>query len=182
MGEYKRLRQELAYKGKIVEFYRDYIQLPNGKEVEWDFVKHNGASAILPVNEDGNIVMVKQYRNSLDRMTLEIPAGGINPGELDPMAAAVRELEEETGYSAGEVHHLSSIVTAIGFSSEIVHLYWTKASKQKEQHLDEDENIEILTYSLDELIQMIMQGTIIDAKTITAIMMYQQVLKEQSQA
>lgn len=177
MAEYKKIRQELAYKGKIVDFYRDYIQLPNGKEVEWDLVKHNGAAAILPVDEDGNIIMVRQYRNTLDRETLEIPAGGINRGEQDPGAAALRELEEETGYTAEEARHLTSIITAIGFSNEIVHIYWTKVRKKTHQNLDEDEFINIQKYTLEELIQMIMTGKIIDAKTITAVFMYQETLR-----
>lgn len=176
MSEYKKLRQELAYKGKIVDFYRDYIQLPNGKEVEWDYVSHNGAAAILPVDEEGKIIMVRQYRNSLDRVTLEIPAGGINKGEQDPGSAALRELEEETGYVAEEARHLSSIVTAIGFSNEIVHIYWTNVTKKTKQNLDEDEFINVQKYTLDELVQMIMTGKIIDAKTITAVLMYQQLI------
>ena len=174
MCGYKKIRQELAYKGKIVDFYRDYIQLPNGKEVEWDYVSHNGAAAILPVDEEGKIIMVRQYRNTLDRETLEIPAGGINNDEQNPGEAALRELEEETGYVANKAHHLSSIITAIGFSNEIVHLYWTKVTKKTQQNLDEDEFINIQKYTLEELIEMIMTGRIIDAKTIAAIFMYQQ--------
>lgn len=177
MAGYKKLRKELVYKGKIVDFYRDHIQMPNGKEVEWDLVVHNGAAAILPVDEDGKIIMVRQYRNSLDRETLEIPAGGINKGETDPGAAALRELEEETGYVADTAHHLTSIVTAIGFSNEIVSLYWANVTGKTKQNLDEDEMISVRKYSLEELVAMIMEGTIIDAKTIAAVLMYQQLIR-----
>ena len=97
--EFKRLDRELVYKGSIVDFYKDTVKVPNGNVVKWDFIKHQGAAAVVPVMEDGRILMVRQYRNALDRYTLEIPAGGLNGPEEPTMEAAARELEEY-GYRA----------------------------------------------------------------------------------
>ena len=169
---YKKIRQELVYKGHIVDVYKDILELPNGKEVEWDFVKHKGASAVVAVDHDGKILMVRQYRNSLDRMSIEIPAGGINVGE-EPKAAAIRELEEEAGQRAGKVEHLVDAITAIGFSNETIYIYVATDLVQTEQKLDEDEFVQIERYSLEELVGMILDGTIKDAKTITGILTYQ---------
>ena len=94
--EFKRLERRLVYKGSIIDYYRDTIAVPNGNVVEWDFIGHNGAAAVVPVTDDGKLLLVRQYRNALDRYTLEIPAGGLNKGEPTKEAAA-RELEEETG-------------------------------------------------------------------------------------
>ena len=95
----KRLKRELVYKGAILDIYKDTMELPDGNKAEWDFVSHRmGAAAILPVMKDGRIVMVRQYRNALERETLEIPAGGLNGREEPTDQAAMRELQEETGY------------------------------------------------------------------------------------
>lgn len=171
MKGYKKIRQELVYKGHIVDVYKDILELPNGKEVEWDFVKHKGASAVIAVDDDGKIIMVHQYRNSVDRMSLEIPAGGINEGE-DPKTAAIRELEEETGYRAGKVEHLVDAVTAIGFSNEIIYIYLATELTKTQQNLDEDEFVEIKKYSVEEIVQMILDGALKDAKTITGVLTY----------
>ena len=101
--EFKRLKRELVYKGAIVDFYKDTILVPNGNIVEWDFIGHQGAAAVVPVRKDGKLLMVRQYRNALDRYTLEIPAGGLNGADEPTRTAAARELEEETGYVAGKL-------------------------------------------------------------------------------
>lgn len=80
--EYKRLKRELISKGSIIEYYVDTMQIPNGNTEQWDFVNHKGAAAMVPVDQDGNLLMVRQYRNALERNTLEIPAGGLNPGRI----------------------------------------------------------------------------------------------------
>ena len=171
MKGYKKIRQELVYKGHIVDVYKDILELPNGKEVEWDFVKHKGASAVIAVDDDGKIIMVHQYRNSVDRMSLEIPAGGINEGE-DPKTAAIRELEEEAGQKAGKIEHLVDAITAIGFCNEVVYIYLATELVETEQHLDEDEFVQIERYSVEELIDMIIEGKIKDAKTIAGVLTY----------
>ena len=117
--EFKRLDRELVYKGSIIDFYKDTVQVPNGNIVKWDFIKHQGAAAVVPVTADGKLLMVRQYRNALDRYTLEIPAGGLNGPEEPTMEAAARELEEETGCHAGKMEWLITIRTTVAFCNFI---------------------------------------------------------------
>ncbi len=174
MSEYERIDRKLIHKGRIVDFYEDTIKLPNGKTAQWDFLMHKGASAIVPVDENGQIIMVRQYRNAPERYTLEIPAGGLNPEE-DRMLAAVRELEEETGYRAGTVKHLLDLYTTVAFCNELISIYYTEEIYPSKQHLDEDEFVEVERHSVEELVQMILNGTIQDSKTIAAILAYKEV-------
>ena len=121
--EFKRLKRELVYKGAIVNFYKDTIQVANGNVVEWDFIGHQGAAAVVPVRADGKILMVRQYRNALDRYTLEIPAGGLNGPDEPTKDAAARELEEETGYAAGKMEWLITVRTTVAFCNEKIDIY-----------------------------------------------------------
>lgn len=170
--EFKRLNRELVYHGAIVDFYKDTVQVPNGNIVAWDFIGHKGAAAVVPVREDGKILMVRQYRNALDRYTLEIPAGGLN-GALEPTKdAAARELEEETGYRSEELELLITIRTTVAFCNEKIDIYVAQNLIKSEQHLDEDEFINVEAYSVEELCRMIFEGKIEDSKTIAAVMSY----------
>ncbi|MBE5960353.1 MAG: NUDIX hydrolase [Lachnospiraceae bacterium] len=171
MAEYKRLDRKLIRNGQIIDIYSDTIELPDGRKAEWDFIGHKGAAAIVPVDEDGNIIMVRQYRNAIDRQTIEIPAGGINKGEK-PIDAAARELEEETGYKAGNIDHLIDLYTTVAYSNEMIYVYYTTKLIPSKQHLDDDEYVEVERYSLEELKQMILAGKIQDAKTIGSILAY----------
>ncbi len=173
MGEYKRLSRTLLHKGQITEYYTDRMLLPNGNEADWDFIGHHGAAAFVGENEDGNIVMVRQYRNALERYTLEIPAGGINPGE-DFETAAIRELQEETGYQVLESKKLIDIYTTVAFCNERIPIFCGKVTNQKKQHLDEDEFVEIVEVPLDVLIEKIQKFEIQDAKTVSALLAYKQ--------
>ena len=105
MEHIKRVGRELMYKGSMLEFYKDTIVTPDGKTVYWDHIEHKGAAAVVAVRDDGRIIMVRQFRNSPDKETLEIPAGGINKGE-PVKTAAIRELEEETGYKPGRMERI----------------------------------------------------------------------------
>ena len=117
----KRLKRELVYKGAILDIYKDTMELPDGNKAEWDFVSHRmGAAAILPVMKDGRIVMVRQYRNALERETLEIPAGCRDSKTEDTAYCAAREMEEETGYRSTNVKHLLSLRTTVAFCDEAV--------------------------------------------------------------
>lgn len=170
--EFKRLDRELVYKGAIIDFYKDTVKVPNGNVVKWDFIKHQGAAAVVPVMEDGRILMVRQYRNALDRYTLEIPAGGLNGPEEPTMEAAARELEEETGYHAGEIEWLITIRTTVAFCNEKIDIYVASGLTPGSQRLDEDEYINVEAMTVDELCHKIFAGEIEDSKTILAIMSY----------
>lgn len=171
MNHYKRLQRDLIKKGSIIDFYSDTIEVDGEKKVIFDFIGHKGASAMIPVDKDGKILMVKQYRMAIDSYTLEIPAGGLNQGE-DSRTCAIRECEEETGYQAGEVHHLIDVYTTVAFSNEKICIYYTNDITKSKQNLDDDEFVTIERHSIDEICSMIFDGTIQDAKTIAGIMAY----------
>lgn len=166
-----RINRELIYEGAITKYYKDTVMLPDGKTAEWDFVGHNGAAAAVAVMEDGRVLMVSQYRNALDRFTLEIPAGGLEPGETT-MKAAAREVEEETGYKCKNIEKLISIRTTVAFCNEKIDIYLATDLVKTKQNLDEDEYVEVKAYEIKELEDMIYKGIIEDSKTIAAIMAY----------
>ncbi|MCI9426807.1 MAG: NUDIX hydrolase [Eubacterium sp.] len=169
----KRLKRELAHSGAIVNMYEDSIEMPNGKVVKWDFIEHpKGAAAILPVLPDGRILMVRQYRNALDRITLEIPAGARDSVTEDTAVCARRELKEETGYSCGKIEKLLSLKSTVAFCDELIDVYLATELTKGEQHLDEDEFIDLEGYRLEDLCEKIYAGEIQDAKTVAAVMAY----------
>ena len=162
----KRVDRILKYKGSILDIYTDVIETPDGHRAEWDYIDHRGAAAVVPVLDDGRLLMVRQYRDALDRETIEIPAGGLN----------ARELEEETGYRSDNLTKLVSVVTAVAFCNEVVDVYLATGLVKTSQHLDEDEFIDVEKYTLDELKDMIFAGTIQDSKTISAVLAYDALL------
>jgi ADP-ribose pyrophosphatase len=172
MEHIERINRELMYKGSILTMYKDTIKTPDGNTAEWDFIEHHGAAAVVPVTDDGKILLVRQYRNSLDRYTLEIPAGGLNGEDEPTKTAAARELEEETGYASDNLEFLVSIVTAIAFCNEFIDIYVATNLKKTQQHLDEDEYIDVESYTQQEIKEMIYGGKIKDSKTVAAIMAY----------
>lgn len=169
---WKRLKRELVYEGSIINYYRDTVQVPNGNVVEWDFIGHRGAAAVVPVTADGKLLMVRQYRNALDRMTLEIPAGGLNGADEPTKKAAARELEEETGYRSEDLTFLISVNTTVAFCNEKIDIYVAQNLVPSSQHLDDDEFIDVAAMTVEELTDMIYQGTIKDSKTVAAILAY----------
>lgn len=170
-GEIKRLKRELWCEGAITKYYKDTVLLPDGRTEVYDFVGHNGAAAAVGVLPDGRILMVRQYRNALDRFTLEIPAGGLNPGE-PTLDAAARELEEETGYRCGKIEKLMTLRTTVAFCNEKIDIYVATSLEKTQQHLDDDEFVGVEVYAIDELEKMIYDGTIEDGKTIASILAY----------
>lgn len=169
----KRIKRELKYKGSIMEVFADTIELPNGKQVVWDYVNHNGAAAVIPVLEDGRILMVKQYRNALDRITLEIPAGKKDDKEELGLVCAMRELEEETGYTTDNIEWLIRVASWVAFTNELIEIYVAQDLKPTKQNLDEDEFLDVEAYELEELVSMIFTGEIEDSKTIAGLLAYQ---------
>ncbi|MCR4650511.1 MAG: NUDIX hydrolase [Lachnospiraceae bacterium] len=166
-----RLNRELVKKGAIIDYYQDEVLIPNGHHDKWDFINHKGAAACVAVLDDGRLIMVRQYRNALDRETIEIPAGGLNPGE-PTIEAAARELHEETGYIAGKIEPLISIYTTVAFCNEKIDIYLATELKKGEAEPDEDEYVDIVLLEPDELVKMIFEGKIMDSKTVGAILAY----------
>ena len=172
MEQFERIERKLIAHGAIIDYYHDIVKVPNGNVVTWDFIGHKGAAAVVPVTEEGKILMVRQYRNALDRETLEIPAGGLNGPEDSTRLAAARELEEETGFSSDSLELLISIRTTVAFCNEKIDIYVANNLQKSRQNLDEDEFIKVEAYSVEELCDMIYSGRIEDSKTISAIMSY----------
>lgn len=169
----KRVKRELVYEGSILDVYRDTMELSNGKTEKWDYVEHRkGAAAVVAVLEDGRLLMVRQYRNALERYTLEIPAGARDSVEEPTIECAARELEEETGYRCDHLEFLISLKTTVAFCNELVDVYVARDLIPSKQNLDEGEEICLEPYTLEELCQRIYQGEIQDAKTVAAIMAY----------
>lgn len=172
MAEYKRLKRELVASGAIIDYYQDTMLIPNGNTEKWDLIDHKGAAAVVAVLEDGKLLMVRQYRNALDRETLEIPAGGLNGRDEPTAEAARRELEEETGYVCEHMELLNTIYTTVAFCNERIDIYLARNLKRGRQHLDENEFLNVEVHSLEELKQMIFEGRIQDSKTICGILSY----------
>ena len=173
IDEMKRLKRELMYKGAILDIYKDTMQFANGTTEEWDFVSHRkGAAAVLPVLPDGRVILVRQYRNALERETLELPAGCRDSLDEDTKLTAARELEEETGYHSDQISFLLSLRTTVAFCDEFVDDYLAENLVPGEQHLDDSESIDVEIYSLDEVCEMIYAGKMQDSKTVAAILAY----------
>ena len=165
----KRIDGEIKYKGVIVTVRLDRAELCNGAVVRREVVEHPGGVTILPVDRDGYCYMVRQYRYPMGRMMLEAPAGKLEYGE-DPMVCAVRELSEETGFTADEYIDMGSCCTSPGFSSEVLHIYLARGLHQGKSHPDQDEFLNMEKISLKQLNDMVMSGEIDDAKTIIAVL------------
>lgn len=166
-----KISSEKIFDGHVVHLRKDKVLCPNGKESYREVIDHNGGVGILLI-VDNKVVLIKQFRYAYDEEIYEIPAGKIEPGE-DPKNTGKRELEEETGYEADEIIHLGDIYPTCGYTNEIIHLYYAKNARKKTTHFDDDENIETLLVPYEEVLRMIRNGTIKDAKTICAIQYYQ---------
>ena len=168
----KRLKRELKFKGTILEFYQDTMEINGDHTAVWDFIKHKGAAAVVPVTEDGKILMVRQYRNALERYTLEIPAGALDEENEPGRECASRELEEETGFRSENMEWLITLRTTVAFCNERIEVYVAKDLIPSKQHLDEDEFIDLKAYTLEELKKKIFSGEIEDGKTVASLMAY----------
>ena len=156
------------YAGKVVTLNIDTVQLPNGVTVDLETIRHPGAAAVVPVKDDGTVVLIKQFRHAAGGFIYEIPAGKLHPGE-DPLHCASRELEEEVGYRASSFELLSSIFTAPGFADEVIHVYQATGLTKGRQQLDRDEVLDVIEMPLAEAVGKIADGTIRDAKTIVGL-------------
>ncbi|MEL4229192.1 UNVERIFIED_CONTAM: NUDIX hydrolase, partial [Staphylococcus pseudintermedius] len=165
--EEKTISKESIYKGKIIEVEKHKVSLPNNETAYREVVKHNGAVAICALTPDQQVILVKQYRKALEQELLEIPAGKLEPGE-DRESAAMRELEEETGYKAKKLTLIGEVYGTPGFSNEKISVYFADNLVEGKVNLDEDEFVEKVLYSLDDVKKAVEARTIEDAKTFIA--------------
>ena len=172
--EEKTISTEMIYKGAILNLRRDKVTVENGTSYR-EIIEHNGGAVLAAVTEDGKMIMVKQYRKPAERVMLEVPAGKIDPGE-EAFSTAVRELKEETGYTASEVSKLTEFYPSVGYSEEVLHLYLCTGLTAGETCPDENEALDVLEIEVDELFNMVMRSEIRDAKTIVAIMMVKELI------
>ena len=177
--EEKTIQSELKFKGRIITLQVDEVELPNGKTSNREIVKHPGAVAVIAVTKDNKIILVEQFRKALERSIIEIPAGKIEIGEA-PEITALRELEEETGYTTDNLQYIQSFSTSPGFADEIIHLYFADNIVKMEQPvgLDEDEFVELLHVSLTQMEEMVKKQQIYDAKTAFAYIWLKDYFKE----
>ena len=171
-GRDKRFEEETLevrpiFQGKVINVDVETVRLPDGGTATREIVRHPGAVCVLAVIGE-RILVVEQYRKALGRNLMEIPAGKLELGE-DPLSAAERELQEETGYTAGRLEKLASFYSAPGFCDELLHLYLAEDLKAGDAHPDEDEFLECGAVTLEEAKQLIADGVIADAKTILAV-------------
>ena len=167
--EEKTLKSEKIYDGVIINLRRDKVTVQGGTSYR-EIVEHNGGAVMAALTEDKKLVMVRQYRKPAGKVMLEVPAGKIDKGEK-PLEAAVRELKEETGYTAEKVEFLTEFYPSVGYSEERLYLYLCTGLTPGETCFDENEAIEIEEIDLDRLFKMAMSGELDDAKTIIAILM-----------
>lgn len=165
----KRLKSKTVYSGKVVKLEIDEIELPDGKTSFRECVRHSGGASVLLI-KDGKVLLVNQFRYLYGEPIYEIPAGKLNEGE-DPQVAATRELEEETGFKA-QLSHLIDIYPTPGYTDEIIHIYYAEKYEVSHQKLDEGEFLNYCFIDIKDVIKMIENGEIKDAKTIVAVYKY----------
>ena len=159
------LSQETVWRGKIFDIGTMEVKLPNGHCSRRDVVRHCGAVAVVALTENGKIAVVRQYRTALDRVTVEIPAGKMDPGE-EPLESAKRELKEETGFVAGKIAYLTTIATSGGFTDELIHIFLATQLSFEGAEPDEDEFLNVDLVDVQELVDAVLDGKIEDAKTV----------------
>ena len=166
----KQLTSECVFKGKILDLYLDTIELPNGHTATREYIKHVGAACVVPVDTEGNVIVERQFRYPFNAVLTEIPAGKLD-SKLEPhLDAALRELREETGYTAENMVYLGEYYPTCAYSDETIHMYLATGLTQGEQNLDDDEFVGVEKVPLKTLIDRIMAGEIKDGKTQTALL------------
>jgi ADP-ribose pyrophosphatase len=165
--EEKTLSEERIYEGKIINLKKQKVTVKSGTSYR-EIIEHSGGAVIIAVTGERRMAMIRQFRKPAGKVMFEVPAGKIDPGE-DPMDAAIRELREETGYTAPSVKYLTRFYPTVGYSEEVLYLYLMEGLTPGETDFDENEAIDMEDWSIDDLHQMVMRGEIDDAKTIIAI-------------
>ncbi len=165
-----------VFRGCLLDVYEDQVRLPKNGTAVREYIKHPGAAVVIPYLGDHQILLIRQYRYPVQRVVIEIPAGKIDPGE-NPEETIRRELEEETGYISGNIAALGSLYPTVGYSDEIIHLYWADHLKPGATHPDEDEVIELFTRDIDEAMEMVYAGQITDAKSIIGLFWAEKIIR-----
>jgi len=163
---------EKIFAGRVVDLALEEHQLPDGRRAIFEIIRHPGGAAVLPVLDDGRVMLIRQYRPAIGGMVLEIPAGRLEPDE-DPAACVGREIQEEIGYRAGRLEPLGRMLTAIGFCDEVVTLFVAHDLEPVPRTPEPDEFIELLPLRLEEALAMIQSGAICDGKTQLALLLFQ---------
>ena len=163
------------YEGNIINVRVDTVRMPSGRDATREIVEHSHAVCIVPIDNDGNVVLVRQYRKPAEDALLEVPAGGVEDGEISE-EAVLRELQEEIGYTADHLEHLSSFWVAPGWATEYMHAYLATGLRESKLDGDEDENIEVVRLRFDEAVSMLKSGEINAGKTIAALLLAQPIL------
>ena len=173
--------KETVYHGKVVHLECWQVTCPNGKPALREVIVHVGAAAIVPVFEDGTTLLVRQHRVPVDRITYELPAGKLDSPDEDPLECAVRELQEETGYTAGRMTLLTSLLTTPAFCTEKIGIFMAQDLTPGETDFDEDEFLKPVRLPLEEAAEMVMRGEIRDGKTVCGILMAREALRRQKE-
>lgn len=165
----KTLSSRPIFQGAVVDLRLDQIALPDGRAASREVVSHPGGVCVVPYHDDGTVTLVRQFRYPFGRVVTELPAGKLERGE-DHRLAGIRELEEETGLTAGEFTYLGCLMTSPGFSDEVIHLYLARALRQGESHPDVDEFLELVRAPFGGLLEQVMDGRLQDAKTVAGLL------------
>ena len=173
------VKSDLVYEGRILKVKSDTVKLYNGALAGREVVEHNGGVGIVPVDDDGNVYLVRQFRYPAGESLIAIPAGKLECGD-DPFECAVRELSEETGFTAEEYTDLGRFYPSPGYCQEVLYIYLARGLKPGKMHLDENEYLDVLKYPLDEAVQMAMDNRLCDAKTIIGILKAKQIINGKS--
>lgn len=175
----KEKSSELIFDGRVLHLYRDEVILPDGSEGVREYCNHNGGVCVLPLTDEGEVILVRQYRYAHRKCTLEIPAGKLEVGEKsDIRGAALRELKEETGAECEELIYLGEMYPSPALLSEVIYMYFARGLHFGERHLDDDEFLECERIPLEKLLLMICEGQVPDAKTQIAALRVWKMLKE----
>ena len=173
--EEKTMKSDKLYEGKLLNLRIDTVELPDKKYSKREIIEHPGAVAILPMTDDGCLILVKQYRKAVEKALLELPAGKIEVNE-EPGQTAKRELEEETGFSANKIEYLLEFYTSPGFTDEKIYIFLATQLDEGNLEGDDGEFIETTKIKVDDLIKMVDRGEILDSKTIIGIQFAKKIL------
>ena len=166
----KQVESREIFDGYIMHVFKDTVELPNGKLAPREYMRHVGAVCVVPLLDDGSVLLERQFRYPVGRVLMEIPAGKLDSKDEDPRKAAARELLEETGAVAEELIELGMFLPACAYSDEAIHMYAAKKLTFREQKLDADEFLNVFTMPLEQAVEQVLSGEIWDAKTQTALL------------